>query len=213
MKPLIIAVEGIDGSGKTTFIEELSKKFTSLSFNVSKRKLVYRTINLLKENIDKLTMIEGSYQSIVPDPIRSDIYSIEAYLNYLDILENRNLDIIIFDRWFPIVDVKTGFDVSWELDSSPYDIFRKYLPEPDLIIWLDIDINVAAQRLIEREDWMAKNNDLDQLHFLLNKLQVRHSFKWSNRENVIKIITDIPSKEIVENEINIILSYLKVKES
>jgi thymidylate kinase len=196
----IIAIEGIDGSGKTTFCKELTRylsnyteSFQTISKNISKRPL--RVI--YKELISSISF---------PSPELSLLLGM-ADFKYVEefILDNKK-EFIILDRCFisNLVDcMSLGINIfnSFEFIISLFKI-------PDIIFFMDIDSTVASARKgkdisvaecggpysdanINDAFIKFQHNNYTNYSILFNKI--------ANITNIIKVTENDSVSEVIDN--------------
>ena len=165
-----VVIEGIDGAGKTTFIELLKQK--------------------IKEKKKELEVI------IVKEPFNKEF--IKSYLmidfNNKELNEMKNVFAFALDRTFvnnELLKLKNSFEnliiisdrsfissmaYQFHLDYKwIFEVNRNFLI-PDLIIFLDVDIEIALRRIEEREKEDEKKEEIKKYEKkeLLKKIKSRY---------------------------------------
>jgi len=158
-KGKLIVLEGIDGSGK-------SAQYRRLCARMEKDKIAYNHIVFPRYDKDSSALIRlylggafGSKPGDVNAYAASTFYAVDRFASYRDdwgkIYENGGL--ILSDRYTTSNAVHQGSKLpddelpdffTWLADLE----YRKMgLPEPDLVIYLDVDIETSLRRMRHRE--------------------------------------------------------------
>ncbi len=151
---VLIAIEGIDGSGKTTqcllLYDALRKKNCDvlLSHEPTEGKIGEKIRNLLKKNSDIKS--QEVYELFVRDRMEHVNEKIEPAL--------KEGKIVIIDRYFISTIAYQG--ASGIPIAKIINNHEKFAPMPDLVIILDIPVDEAIKRLSnKRKDLFEKNID------------------------------------------------------
>lgn len=137
---LLIVIEGTDGSGKSTQLELLKKSLQDQSYGVMVSE--WKTSRLIAGVID-----EAKDRNL----LNATTYSLLYAADFADRLENQIIPalksgfIVLLDRYFYTAlarDVVRGQDIDWV--KNLYD----YAPEPDLVFYLDMPVDVLLKRII-----------------------------------------------------------------
>lgn len=158
-KGKLIVLEGIDGSGK-------SSQYRRLCARMEKDKIAYNHIVFPRYDKDSSALIRmylgghfGQKPSDVNPYAASTFYAVDRFASYRDdwgkIYEQGG--IIISDRYTTSNAVHQGCKLpddelpgffSWLADLE-YN--KMELPEPDLVIYLDVDIETSLRRMKQRQ--------------------------------------------------------------
>ncbi len=185
---MLIAIEGIDGSGKTTVAKFLKNELEKLSYSVV----------LLKEPTDSKwgkKIRESFISRLKPEE------ELELFLKdrEYDVKENiipalKNGKIVVMDRYYLSTIAYQG-----ALGFNPVELKEmneKIAPKPDLAFVLDIPPEKAIQRVEGRGD---KPNDFERLEYLK---KVREIFLWTkNAIEGVVIIDATKGLEEVKKEV------------
>src|SRR5258708_64365 len=139
---LLIAVEGLDGSGKTTLAQGLAddlKQFGSTFLTRPARE----SIRLFREISGDDGKGDVLYQDVVPGPFRHMAYILEGavQVRYLRD-EYAAYDFLIFDRWRQTWKVYCG-PVT---DHAPWlERIGDQMPRPDLLFYVRVPPELAAE--------------------------------------------------------------------
>lgn len=137
---LLVVIEGTDGSGKSTQIELLKRSIEDQSYGVMVSE--WKTSKLIAEVID-----DAKDRNLLNATTFSLIYAAD----FADRLENQIIPalkagfIVLLDRYTYTAftrDVVRGQDIEWV--KKLYD----YAPEPDLVFYLDMPVDVLLKRII-----------------------------------------------------------------
>lgn len=137
---LLVVIEGTDGSGKSTQIELLKRSIENQSYGVMVSE--WKTSKLIADVID-----DAKDRNLLNATTFSLIYAAD----FADRLENQIIPalkagfIVLLDRYTYTAfarDVVRGQDIDWV--KKLYD----YAPEPDLIFYLDMPVDVLLKRII-----------------------------------------------------------------
>ena len=137
---LLIVIEGTDGSGKSTQLELLKKSIQAQSYGVMVSE--WKTSRLIAGVID-----DAKDRNL----LNATTYSLLYAADFVDRLENQIIPalksgfIVLLDRYFYTAlarDVVRGQDIEWVKN------LYEYAPEPDLVFYLDMPVDVLLKRII-----------------------------------------------------------------
>ena len=137
---LLVVIEGTDGSGKSTQLELLKRSIQDKSYGVMVSE--WKTSRLIAKVID-----DAKERNL----LNATTYSLLYAADFADRLENQIIPalksgfIVLLDRYYYTAlarDVVRGQDINWV--KNLYD----YAPEPDLIFYLDMPVEVLLKRII-----------------------------------------------------------------
>lgn len=137
---LLIVIEGTDGSGKSTQLELLKKSIQAQSYGVMVSE--WKTSRLIANVID-----EAKDRNL----LNATTYSLLYASDFADRLENQIIPalksgfIVLLDRYYYTAlarDVVRGQDIEWVKN------LYEYAPEPDLVFYLDMPVDVLLKRII-----------------------------------------------------------------
>ncbi len=137
---LLIVIEGTDGSGKSTQLELLKKYLQAQSYGVMVSE--WKTSRLIADVID-----DAKDRNL----LNATTFSLLYAADFADRLENQIIPalksgfIVLLDRYYYTAlarDVVRGQDIEWV--KNLYD----YAPEPDLVFYLDMPVDVLLKRII-----------------------------------------------------------------
>lgn len=184
----IVAVEGIDGAGKTTIIKEILNYFGDnviLYSRTKKGKFIDRLVSS--------RFMQKHYMLQVP------IYLILSYKNYLAFkIRNNKKQIIIMDRCF--------------LSNICY-FFPKALHDKKLlkkVLWFEVDLYPQTVFILDVKPTVGRTRDNNKksLEWLIN---TRNAY-FSVRKSVISDWIDIRiiKKDLsIESKANLIINYIQ----
>ncbi len=189
---MLIAIEGIDGSGKTTVAKFLFSELSERGYDVV----------LLKEPTDSKwgRKLKESYTSRLSPEEELELFlkdrEYDVRNNILPSL--REGRIVIMDRYyFSTIAYQgaLGFDI-----NELREMNEKIAPKPDILIVLDLPPEEAVKRIKSR----GKPNEFENTNYLK---RVREIF-LSMREAII-IDSRIDEKELKERVLEVVLRHLK----
>jgi len=167
-KGKLIVLEGIDGSGK-------SSQYRRLCARMEKDKIAYNHIVFPRYNKESSALIRlylgghfGQHPSDVNAYAASTFYAVDRFASYRDdwgkVYEQGG--IIISDRYTTSNAVHQGCKLpdeelpaffSWLADL---EYCKMGLPEPDLVIYLDVDIETSLRRMKHRQQGTNTKADI-----------------------------------------------------
>jgi len=137
---LLIVIEGTDGSGKSTQLELLKKSIQDQSYGVMVSE--WKTSRLIANVID-----EAKERNL----LNATTYSLLYASDFADRLETTVIPalksgfVVLLDRYYYTAlarDVVRGQDIEWVKN------LYEYAPEPDLVFYLDMPVDVLLKRII-----------------------------------------------------------------
>lgn len=137
---LLIVIEGTDGSGKSTQLNLLKKSIQDKSYGVMVSE--WKTSRLIADVID-----DAKERNL----LNATTYSLLYAADFADRLENQIIPalksgfIVLLDRYFYTAlarDVVRGQNIEWVKN------LYEYAPEPDLVFYLDMPVDVLLKRII-----------------------------------------------------------------
>lgn len=137
---LLIVIEGTDGSGKSTQLELLKRSIEDKSYGVMVSE--WKTSRLIANVID-----DAKERNL----LNATTYSLLYAADFADRLENHIIPalksgfIVLLDRYYYTAlarDVVRGQDIEWVKN------LYEYAPEPDLVFYLDMPVDVLLKRII-----------------------------------------------------------------
>ncbi len=137
---LLVVIEGTDGSGKSTQLELLKRSLQDKSYGVMVSE--WKTSRLIANVID-----DAKDRNL----LNATTYSLLYAADFADRLENQIIPalqsgfIVLLDRYFYTAlarDVVRGQNIEWVKN------LYEYAPEPDLIFYLDMPVDILLKRII-----------------------------------------------------------------
>ena len=200
-KPLVVVVDGIIGSGKTTYIEGMYSGLTKRGWNVA----------VVKEPVDKW-QASGILQRFYADPKRWGYHfqtkafhdrvmeNIEAYRRF-----RNTADVFILER-SPFTDTlfmellyESGLvdDLEMQDYREWWALWYKVMPyQPDLFVYLRPDVGVCMDRLHAR----ARDGEQGVTLEYQTQLEAKHDHFFKDEEVSISPGTDVRCIKIQTNE-------------
>lgn len=167
-KGKLIVLEGIDGSGKSAHYRRLCEKLTNDGYD-------FRHIVFPRYDKDSSALIRlylggafGSDPSCVNPYAASTFYAVDRYTSYHDDWGEyyENGGIIISDRYTTSNAVHQGSKLTdAELPAffdwlNDLEYVKLALPRPDLVIYLDVDIDTSLSRMKRRQEYTNTKADI-----------------------------------------------------
>ncbi len=137
---LLIVIEGTDGSGKSTQLELLKRSIQDKSYGVMVSE--WKTSRLIANVID-----DAKERNL----LNATTYSLLYAADFADRLENQIIPalksgfVVLLDRYYYTAlarDVVRGQDIEWVKN------LYEYAPDPDLVFYLDMPVDVLLKRII-----------------------------------------------------------------
>jgi dTMP kinase len=197
----IIAVEGMDGAGKTTLIKGLQQKLSQGRLNpvpvIKPNRATVRAFRALTETPGDDTVL---YQNVIPAGFRLQAYIVEAMMQFSYQADRfTEAGVVLFDRWFE----------TWDAYCEPVDEYpalyaqlRAQLPRPDVHFHLRVPPALAHQRLIDREDRWCRTYSPPALRAKLEQLHLRYDLAFAGRPEIIVLDSTQPAGEVLAQAID-----------
>jgi thymidylate kinase len=167
----LIAVEGVDGSGKSTLVENLRKHLAQRSAVLVARPARAMTA-AFQQVAEKGRPDSVLYQDHIPPDFRHGTYIMETAAHFRYAREEfERQDYVLFDRWTQTWQVYCG-DVTEHAEWMGQ--IAGTIPRPDVLLWVRADPELACRRLVARQDRWARILTADQLRAKITGLTERY---------------------------------------
>ena len=176
-----IALEGIDGSGKTTVCQQLSKKF-----NAEFYKTPPYPFSDLRDKVDKCVDIKSRFYFYLSSVIHASSEIVKLLKHKYVVCDRYILSTLCYHR------ALEPFFKSF--DENNLDILQ-----PDITFYLYADYDVRIKRIAYREK--QKNSDVVNSGLHDKKFQKKVEFEFSRYKHLVLINTNNISPEGVVDEI------------
>jgi thymidylate kinase len=190
----LVAVEGIDGAGKTTVADALAASSGTGRRGRSLRPTA-QVIAIFRELTEDPADESVRYQDVVPGEVRHGAYLAEAVAHLGELARHCGPDDrVVFDRWTPTWEIYCGpiaYHRSW------YDRLRAQLPVPDALLYLRVDPAVAAERLRLRDDRWTRVFSPAELLRRLTRLAERYEAVMAGHPDAIVVDAGAGRDEVV----------------
>lgn len=178
-KGKLIVFTGMDGCGKTTQVELIKNRLIKNGYKVFATK--QPTDNVRKSELYKVFVNSSDHKNY---DYRSFIFlTISDRLQHSNIVIREKLEkgyIVLMDRYF-YTSVANLRARGYRNDKWIYEV-SKYLPKPDLIIYLKIDTKTSIKRVIKRK---KTGNDFIDGNF---QKKLNKEYELLSRKNGFEII-------------------------
>ncbi len=203
----LVVVMGIDGSGKTTLINNIKQ----CSENIPRIK----PMSIFKDSVftrelEQVAELNGKtrremYSSILRSIVwRNDLIN-NTLLKVVPELENGN--IVILDRYYLCNKIYSNFD---EQNLSHMDKLFEILPKPDLGLYLDVKVDIALDRIEKRGLKKSPYETKENLNKLRNKY-LEHIVQ--EQYPILKIDANLSEKEVLRIALDKIFEILYKNQS
>ena len=203
----LVVVMGIDGSGKTTLINNIKQ----CSENIPRIK----PMSIFKDSVftrelEQVAELNGKtrremYSSILRSIVwRNDLIN-NTLLKVVPELENGN--IVILDRYYLCNKIYSNFD---EQNLSHMDKLFEILPKPDLGLYLDVKVDIALDRIEKRGLKKSPYETKENLNKLRNKY-LEHIVQ--EQYSILKIDANLSEKEVLRIALDKIFEILYKNQS
>lgn len=180
----IIAFEGIDGAGKTSLIKSVQDHL-SRHCAVTNDRLANEIVKVFKTIVDVPAGLEGEYQNRIPDEFRLAAYIFESVAQMkLKHSIYDGFDVVLFDRWI-YTNIVYLPEIRWNADY--FRLMLEHIPKPNLTFYLDVDVDLAMERLAEKDDWMLRRFSKEAVKKRLTYFHGKFEGFLKEHPNVIRI--------------------------
>jgi dTMP kinase len=206
-----IGVEGIDGSGKTTFIENINKNINKISYkklffnSIIETKRLPQNDNIYNDKIRKLLKTENKTMDEKKELFDLFLKDMDDFENkYIIDYDNNSLPYnkkYIVDRSLISTIIYQGYELG--LDYIYGNIINRKIPKT--IIYLDCKPEIAIERINNRnneKEGYEKINILKELYDKYNDLL--KIIRKNNNINIIYINANIESERVFNTFINLL---------
>ena len=192
---MLVAIEGIDGSGKGTQAQMLLERARGMGFNAAL--LSFPRYQVTQSSLWIAEYLKGDFGELneVPPLFAGMLFALDRFESKNQIMHSLNEhDLFILDRYVasnlayqgarvayddrPIFDERTKFID--RLRNLEYDIYG--LPEPDLTVFLDMPV-AFSERLISERGARAYTAIDDTLRYIAEQEGIRHGRYDIHEEN------------------------------
>jgi dTMP kinase len=200
-KGLLVAIEGIDGAGKTTVAKKLVKRLEELGFESEYTYEPYSSpfSEALKRYVEEYGEAEAEIETLAMALDR--LFHVRKFIEPL----LSKGAIVITDRYvYSSIAYQgaKGADIEW------IKIVNKYAIKPDLVIYLRVPLEVALERIKRKEQRWKYFEDVNRL----KKVQeIYESLVTQGLMISVDATRDID--EIIEDCLNIILTNISKNKS
>lgn len=190
----ILAIEGIDGAGKSVLAAELARRLRAEGARVHVTRLSITMAGVFREMVDRPSGGERRYQDVLPGDFRRAAYLVDAIAQFHHLAESyASHDWLLFDRWLPTYD---AYGTGTGRYEPYYRMLADVLPKPDLLVHLTIPPAVAAARIRARGDWTVDHWEQAQLLADLERLDRTYRALFADRADVVAVDALPPAAQV-----------------
>ena len=183
--PRIVAVEGIDGAGKSTLMRNLADALTARGDRVHIERLSAQMASVFKEVVDRAGSGANRYQDMLPGPFRRAAYIVDAAVQFRYRADfYSTLDWLLFDRWLQTYDVYCDGQGRHE---ELYQGIAGTIPEPFALLHVKVSPETALRRIRSRGDWTVDNWSPDRLLADLQRLDALYDKRLADEPRVLRL--------------------------
>ena len=191
---VFIAVEGVDGSGKSTQIKLLSEKLAELGY------VIHTTT---EPSSGKLGPILRDYLS---NP--NSQHTVDALLFAADRIEHYHEEIlpklqsgaiVICDRYKLSSIIYQGLN---GLSEEWIKMINSKVPDPDLTVYLDVSAEIAVNRFENNRNKLEKFETYDNLNSLIKR------YEFYKPKNTVVINAEQSVEKVLENLTKVVIKYI-----
>lgn len=170
MIPVRVAVEGIDGIGKTTVISRL-REVLAVDHSVLATTMAPVTLDLMKSYGRDIHGADQAYWTEVGRRTKTQVFLTEAVVRARYLREYfEKFDLVIFDRWWHTF---RAYSTGEEFDDRCRFLVDQ-LPALDWIFHLHGNPDVCAERLRAQDDWLTEQMPDAELPGFLDGMQAQY---------------------------------------
>lgn len=204
MKHKLVAFLGVPGSGKTT----AANLFASHGFSI------------FEENFENNDFLSDYYSDMKRWAFHSQMFFLTSKIKQLQKIR-RNLINSHVVQDFPLLQdiayAKTTYTLGnmshaeWELYFDTFKLLNKNLKQPDLVVYLQVDLNTALKRISKRARGFEQSIEASYLDSLATSIEALLADAVKGRK-FIKVdaskINLVDSKSDMKNFINLVTDHL-----
>lgn len=200
----LVAVSGIDGSGKSTQVELLARALQDRGVTVATTKTSLKATSSIFRLAEEMFGDPHAYDPAIPATLREFTIACDVLAfsdNELAALMAAN-DVVVWDRsplCYSVYAGVYGADTTWS--GRILDLVRS----PDVIVLLDMEVDAALERLQGRAE---KPHQTDEGDELLRRVRSEYLARAAGRPEVVVIDADRGLDEVTEEIIGQVMSRL-----
>ncbi len=205
---LIVKIDGIDGCGKTTLIENLHKRYTPTLRVTTTREFGSEEDTRVIDKEQSGTVSRMLYELALNPRLKFDLVERQLAMAIAARRQNRlvlpllreEYDLILSDR-----SSLSSYSYGRELGGT-FHTFLQWALEPvlteDWILWIDVDPKTAFQRTLRNTAFVLErcSEDAVEMQGLTHQVAVREIFErlFERRKNVIRLDGTLGILELTE---------------
>lgn len=209
-----ITVEGIDGSGKSTFCKRLSEdieKNPQLKELTSKYKFIFDRSPYHPQITKEIRELLADTENRSPVKL-FDLFMEDNALHAIDIktnLDNNPKNIIVTDRYMTSTFAYQSLDIPFNTIDKVYR--ESPVQEPGLIIYFDVTPEVAMERINARNEKKEVFEKIDKLKMLReNYKKIFNYYIGTSNFSKVRSVDATKNEDIVyKDALGILIDYLQ----
>ena len=148
MQGKLVAIEGIDGSGKTAVCDQLEKKLTKQGYNC----IIFREPTEVSFwGVELKKFLNGSLNLTNKEATSYFLLDRVFDVNYRIIPALKRGNVVIMDRYYYSTAAYQGDKKMFPSTIATLSVNHLACPIPDVTIWLKLDPRIAYERVIARK--------------------------------------------------------------
>lgn len=187
--PLLVAVEGVDGAGKTTLVRGLELALHPVR-GARPARVGIDIFRAIAEPDDTVT-----HQSVIPGPVRRLAFLVElsAQLRYRTGPDGR--PDLLFERWIQSSEVLCG--PYGEEHRDWLEQMEELLPRPDPLLWVRVPPALAYERVVARGDRRTRVLTPAALRTRLAEQAARYEAVMTGARNVVELDGELSQEKVL----------------
>ncbi len=184
----VIAVEGIDGAGKSTLVRNLATALNERGERSHVDRLSPKMGSVFRSLVDETVQGADRYQDVLPGGFRRAAYIVDAVVQFRYRAEfYARHDWLLFDRWLQTYDVYCDGE---SRHDEWYQRVARTLPEPRVLLYVKVSPEIAVERLRGRGDWTVDNWSPERLLADLRRLDGQYEACMTRYPSAVRLDGD-----------------------
>ena len=204
MKGILVAIEGIDGAGKSTLVNEIVSTCKEYNFNKLSGVGGYFITKELRSIEEKMNKYE---ELLLSEEVKNIAWMMDFYITgkKIEKMLERGENVIV-DRY--TLSAKVYAESTTSVNMDDYFSIYTLLPTPDVWIIVDVEPNIALERIYKRNKKIAPYENMEGLKAIMNKY---YEVIEKENLNIIKINGNLDRQKTKIQTENVIKKFLADK--